>query len=154
MPTIFTIGTNIGAPKDTWIRNLPTIHSGIHRQRKVRGAWQDACHAPGSGVGAGAEICKLPQERGAVSVCRVPVCINCHHKIHGADTLQAATSMVSEMMPGVPMPDHATMFRRIRGLSVQAMGSMVAVTARDGTRHVLCSRYNRHQGGQQGGVDK
>ncbi len=45
--------------------------------------------------------------------------------------------MVSEMMPGVPIPDHATMFRRIRDLSVQAMGSMVAVTARDGTRHVF-----------------
>ncbi len=45
--------------------------------------------------------------------------------------------MVSEMMPGVPIPDHATMFRRIRDLSVQVMGSMVAVTARDGTRHMF-----------------
>ena len=88
-------------------------------------------------MGTGAEICKLPQERGAVPVRRVPVCINCHHKIHGADTLQATAGHGIRDDARRSNTGYATMFRRIRDLSVQAMGSIVAVTARDGTRHMF-----------------
>ena len=47
--------------------------------------------------------------------------------------------MASETVPGVPMPCHAAMFRRIRDLSVQAVGGMATVTAADGAGHSLCA---------------
>ena len=45
--------------------------------------------------------------------------------------------MASETEPGIPMPCHTMIFRRIRDLSVQAVGGTVTVTAGSGTRHAL-----------------
>ena len=45
--------------------------------------------------------------------------------------------MESGMEPGIPMPCHTTMFRRMRDLSVQTVGGMVTVSARDGSRRAL-----------------
>ncbi|MCE2614709.1 MAG: IS5 family transposase [Nitrosopumilus sp. (ex Thoosa mismalolli)] len=45
--------------------------------------------------------------------------------------------MASEMMSDIPMPSHATIHRRIRNLRVQAIGSMVTVTAADGSKGIF-----------------
>ena len=45
--------------------------------------------------------------------------------------------MASEMVPGVAMPDHSTIFRRIQDLSVQSIGNTITVTAKDCTKHTF-----------------